>query len=591
MDHPRLTVAADSCPGEGALAAAPACRGRVVDALTDRDAATVVVTHAGLVRTYAGRGAATLRAAGRFRARVRGHDERLADRARTDPLGAARAATGRAGGVGRIAAATGLSACAAGLDRGGATGYRDLFEPGVAPVGAVGRTRPAAPDDEPTAEWELETGSVARRYARADGWDRLHLRPASAALDATARRTLAAARDRLAAGVGERAPERAVAAAVASVADDDSPTDRLTAVLERHTRGLGLLTDLLAVPGVTDLWLTAPVRETPVRVATDGWRAETNVRLSAADARTLASRVRADSGGGLSRADPTADAAVDGVRVAAVGEPVSDGPAFALRRDGDADPWTLPRLVATGTLPARAAALLSLAVARGAAGLVAGPRGAGKTTVLGALLWALPQTVRTVIVEDTPELPVAELRERDRDVQRLAVDTGSNATFTPTDAVRTALRLGDGALVVGEVRGEEAQALYEAMRVGAAADAVLGTIHGTDAAAVRERVVSDLGVPRSAFAATEFVLSLSPDHRLSAIEEVRQTDDGVTFQPVFDTEGATGLLRRGDSELLAGLTATEESYADGLTALSARAERIERLAATGRTDPSVSLEP
>ncbi|ESP87756.1 ATPase, T2SS/T4P/T4SS family, partial [Candidatus Halobonum tyrrellensis] len=245
--------------------------------------------------------------------------------------------------------------------------------------------------------------------------------------------------------------------------------------------------------------------------------------------------------------------------------------------------------------------LCSLAVERGAAGLVAGPRGAGKTTALGALLWELPAATRAVVVEETPELPTDALGDAGRDVQPLRVGTDDDDALSPTEAVRAALRLGEGSLVVGEVRGEEARALYEAMRVGAAADAVLGTIHGTDAASVRERVVSDLGVSESSFAATDFVLTLGPDRRLDGFEEVvtagggsDTTGDDTRFAPLFDRGDAsgrgddagaatpTGRVDRGESALVAGLARPSESYADVRTALETRAERFRDLAADGR---------
>ena len=63
----------------------------------------------------------------------------------------------------------------------------------------------------------------------------------------------------------------------------------------------------------------------------------------------------------------------------------------------------------------------------------------------------------------------------------------------PEDALRTALRLGDSAIIVGEVRSVEAKVLYEAMRIGAAGNVVMGTIHADSAYAVWDRVVNDLG--------------------------------------------------------------------------------------------------
>ncbi|MFB6177874.1 MAG: ATPase, T2SS/T4P/T4SS family, partial [Halobaculum sp.] len=463
-----LVVDASDCPDDGDLAAAEGCRATVVDALTERDADIVRTTSDGRTRTYAGRAAALLLAAGRFAERVSAHDEPLAARARRDPLGAARAATGRAGPVARVAAETGLAVCAADSD-----GYAEVLAPAVAPAVALGRVVPDSDASGSDDRWTLDSGAVVRRYERASGYDSLRLTPVSASLSPAARRALVAARARLATGEvegGERAPWRAVAAVVG---DRSLPVERLAEILHRHTRGCGFLADLLAVPGVTDLSLTAPVAETPIRAEWRGERVETNVRFSRADAETLASRVRAESGRGLSRAEPTADTTLDGVRVAAATDPASDGPAFAFRQDRDERAWTLARLISVGTLPPRAAALARLAVERGAAGLIAGPRGSGKTTLLGALLWEIPRTNRVVVVEDTPELPVERLQSHGRDVQRFAVESSPEATFSPTDAVRTALRFGDGALVVGEVRGAEAKALYEAMRVGAASDTVL----------------------------------------------------------------------------------------------------------------------
>ncbi|ESP86965.1 type II secretion system protein E, partial [Candidatus Halobonum tyrrellensis G22] len=176
--------------------------------------------------------------------------------------------------------------------------------------------------------------------------------PASADLGPEALSTLDAARRRLADGSVDSRRPPPPGRAVRAAAGDDDPVEELTRVLRKHTRGNGLLDDLFADPRLTDAYLTAPVATTPLRVTVDGESLTTNVRFSRADAETLASRVRAESGRAFSRASPTADATLDGVRVAGVTDPASDGPAFAFRRADD-DPWTLARLVAAGSLPAR----------------------------------------------------------------------------------------------------------------------------------------------------------------------------------------------------------------------------------------------
>jgi hypothetical protein len=153
--------------------------------------------------------------------------------------------------------------------------------------------------------------------------------------------------------------------------------------------------------------------------------------------------------------------------------------------------------------------------------------------------------------------------------------------------------LGEGALVVGEVRGEEAAALYEAMRVGAHGHAVLGTIHGDSAAAVRERVVSDLDVPASSFAATDLVVTCAREgdaRRVAAIEEVRGTDGDASFTPLFERDDgalrSTGVVGRGDSVALERLRSDGESQEALLGAIERRTARFDRLSAAGLTRPT-----
>ncbi|WP_418281238.1 ATPase, T2SS/T4P/T4SS family [Halorubrum sp. DTA98] len=589
-DRVVLAVDANDCPNGGDLAVSPDCRATVIGTLTDRDADVVRTTCSGRERAYTGRAAALLTAAGRFRERVRFHEERLAERVLRDPLGAGREATGRAGPPSRIAAETGLAELAA-----GAVDETDALRAHVGPTVAATRVATEPPASASLVDrWEIETGATVRLYDGESPLRTYHLTPPTARLDPVAFGTLAAARDHLLShpSGGERAPGRAVR----SVASDGDPVAELSEALRRHTRGHGVFEHVFADDRVSDATLSAPVTENPLRVVVDGERCRTNVRLPPEGAATLASRLRRTSGRGFSRASPTLDATIDSpsgrVRVAAATTPASDGLSFTFRR-GDPEAWTLARLVDVGTISPAAAGILSVAVERGVTGLVAGGRGAGKTTALGSLLWELDARTRTILIEDTPELPADALAAADRDVQRLRV--GNGAEPSPSEAVRTALRLGGGALVVGEVRGEEAAALYEAMRVGAAGETVLGTIHGEDPEAVRERVVADLGVSESSFAATDLIVVLD-DHEVRTIAEVvdhgeEPTDGGhaIAFAPLFErtAEGlaSTGLIDRGESRLVDDLARPEESYAAVRSAANRRADRVRDAAESGRIDP------
>lgn len=561
-----LTVGSDDCPGGGDLAAEADCRATAVDAIDGAPLETVVTVANGRERAYDDGAVALLTAASQFARRVRALDQRLADRAERDPLAAADEALGRAGAVADVAAESGLDLAA----EQGAT-YEQVLTAFEGPVVSDARVR----TEPPTAATLRDRRSTAteatvRVYETDDqGADWYHLEPLEQRFDPETTAALASAYEQIAS-----ATTRCPYAAARDVVRADETAHEVGTVLEKHTSGLGVVEDILADERVSDVFATAPVRETPLRVRADGDPLRTNVRLTAAGAEALASTFRRTSGRAFSAASPTLDATatVAGrqVRVAGVTDPVSDGVAFAFRAH-DGTRWRLRDLVANGTVPAPVAGLLSVAVERGAACLVAGPRGAGKTTALGALLWELPPTVRTLVLEDTPELPVTALRNDGRDIQRLRTERGAGPAVEATTALRTALRLGDGALVVGEVRGEEAQVLYEAMRVGGGDDAVLGTIHGGSPQAVRDRLVSDLGVSERAIAATDLVVTLTPPESgggrgIASVAEVIEHADGCGFEPLFERTGAaaasTGRIERGNSRLADELAGPTECYAD-----------------------------
>ncbi|WP_299233697.1 ATPase, T2SS/T4P/T4SS family [Natronomonas sp.] len=574
LETDRLRIESEPCPGAGRLAEEPACRRTAIEALEQRDVETVHTRANGFERAYEDGAADLLVAAGRFADAVGFHDEALAERARGDPLGAGRAAVGRGDAVARLVAETGVAAFL-GSD------YATTLRPHVGPTVARSRVATRSPPGATLrARYELDTGAVVRKYG-GDPLGTYHITPAEHRLDAAATATLAAAHRRLARGAvtgGERAPSRAVR----SVAADDQPVETIASALSKHTRGLGVLDDCFADPGVTDAFATAPVSENRLRVRCDGETLRTNVRLTEEGVSALASRFRRSSGRAFSQADPTlaatADASGRRIRVAGVTDPVSTGTGFTFRAH-DESAFRLADLVDNGTLPRRAAAFLAVATARGAATLLAGARGAGKTTLLGALLWEIPPDVRTVAIEDTPELPIAELQADERDVQPLRVSTDGGASIEATDALRTALRLGDGALVVGEVRGEEAQVLYEAMRVGAADGSVLGTIHGGGGESVRERVVTDLGVPESAFADTDLVVTVEAydgsegrQRRLATIEAVRRGEDGVDFEALYDADDGTDALT--DDDALDSFRGPTEPVSDVRDAIERRARAL-----------------
>lgn len=304
--------------------------------------------------------------------------------------------------------------------------------------------------------------------------------------------------------------------------------EALAGCLTKFSVGLGVLETLLSDAKVQDIYIDAPLGKSPVHLYHGDYEeCLTNIYLTFEDAESLSSRFRAISGRPFSEADPVLDLNLPefGARVAAIGRPLSsEGAAFALRRHKPT-PWTLPQFVRNKFLTPEAAGLLSLLVDSQASMLIAGTRGAGKTSLLGALMLEIPQKFRIISIEDTLELPIAKFQALGFKIQSLHVQSAvaeSDTELKAEDALRAALRLGESVLIIGEVRGAEAKTLYEAMRIGAAGNSVVGTIHGATTRDVFDRVVYDLGIPPTSFKATDAIIVAAPIRPGGSVSRVRR---------------------------------------------------------------------
>ncbi|WEL20009.1 ATPase, T2SS/T4P/T4SS family [Candidatus Nanohalococcus occultus] len=318
----------------------------------------------------------------------------------------------------------------------------------------------------------------------------------------------------------------------------------LTAILNRYTSGLGVLELLLSDPKIQDVFVNSPIGDSEIFITHEEYEeCETNLIPTKDEAESWATRFRIKSGRPLDEANPVLDteAQVPGgrARVAIIQESLSpEGLAFAFRRHRS-KAWTLPLFMDQDMVNPLGAALISFIVDGNRSVLFSGTRGAGKTSLLGASMLEIMKKHRIVSVEDTLELPINQMKDLGYNVERMksrSVITQVENELGADEAIRTSLRLGDSALVIGEVRSDEAKTLYEAMRVGAVANFVGGTIHGESAYSVFDRVVNDLGVPKTSFKATDVIVSVnkirSPDgmetyRRITGITEVRKdwTDD------------------------------------------------------------------
>ncbi len=294
----------------------------------------------------------------------------------------------------------------------------------------------------------------------------------------------------------------------------DNELNEMVDILVRYTAGFGVLEVLLNDDKVQDIYLNSPIGITPIYLGHDDFEeCETNLIPTREDAEGWATRFRLLSGRPLDEANPVLDTELYApggrARVCAITKTLSpEGIGYAIRRHRE-KPWTYPLFMDIKFFDSVFAGLMSFFVDGSRALLFCGGRSSGKTSLLAATLLEIMKRFRIVTLEDTLELPVFQLRDLGYNIERLksrSVITKVESELPADEALRTALRLGDSCLIVGEVRSLEAKALYEAMRIGALANVVAGTIHGESAYGVFDRVVNDLNVPPTSFKATDIIV-------------------------------------------------------------------------------------
>ena len=240
--------------------------------------------------------------------------------------------------------------------------------------------------------------------------------------------------------------------------------------------------------GGLERWLSDPaINEVMVNAGSEVWveragRLEHVGRIRPATLLGAIEHILTPLGRRLDRTHPTVDARLaDGSRLCAVVEPVAvDGPCLTIRRFSTR-PVPLEQFAAPPV-----AALLRELVHRRCNVLVSGATSSGKTTLLNAMALAVEPDARLITLED-----VAELRLPHPHVVRLETREATPdgvGEVTLAHLLRTALRMRPDRLVVGEIRGNEAVHLLQALNTGH--DGSLATLHANSALDALERLAS-----------------------------------------------------------------------------------------------------
>jgi pilus assembly protein CpaF len=307
--------------------------------------------------------------------------------------------------------------------------------------------------------------------------------------------------------------------------------------------GLGPLETLLTDPTISDILVN---RFDQVYVEREG-RLEPSPLVFKDNQHLLRiiERIVSSVGRRIDESSPMVDARLaDGSRVNAVIPPLAlDGPLLSIRRFRS-DRLGARDLVDRLTLTGPMMEFLSAAVAARLNVVVSGGTGAGKTTFLNALSSFISERERIVTIEDA-----AELMLRQRHVVRLETrppNIEGKGAVHQRQLVINALRMRPDRIVVGEVRGEEALDMLQAMNTGH--EGSLTTIHANSPRDALYRLdtmvaMASLNIPEKAIrqqvaSAIHIVVQLSRfsdgHRRVTAITEVTGMEQGViTMQDIF----------------------------------------------------------
>ena len=363
--------------------------------------------------------------------------------------------------------------------------------------------------------------------------------------------------------------------------------ERLSQEVLDEVFGLGPLEPLLADPTVSDILVNTYKR---VYIERRGVLEVTPVQFrDDAHLMSIIDRIVSAIGRRVDESSPMVDARLaDGSRVNAIIPPLSvDGPCLSIRRFGH-DRLMADDLLQNKTLTPPMLELLQGCVKARLNVLISGGTGAGKTTFLNALSSYISNRERIVTIEDAAELQlhqehVVRLETRPPNIE-------GKGAVAQRQLVINSLRMRPDRIIVGEVRGEEALDMLQAMNTGH--DGSLTTIHANaprDALSRLETMVamSNLNLPDSAIrrqiaSAIDLVIQVSRmsdgTRKVVSIAEITGMEgDIVTMQDIFIFR-KRGIRENG--EVIGEFTPT-----------GIRPKFSERLAVTGVHLPMSMFEP
>ena len=312
-------------------------------------------------------------------------------------------------------------------------------------------------------------------------------------------------------------------------------------------RGFGLLDAILKDDTITEVMINGPK---DIFIEKSGRLSKLDKEFD--DERQLEdiiTRIVGLAGREVNQSSPICDTRLpDGSRVNVVLPPISLQGAVVTIRKFSKTPMTIEKLIQYGSLTQEIADQLELLVKAKYNIFISGGTGSGKTTFLNALSNYIPKDERIITIEDSAELQITGIDNLVSLETRNANASGAGR-ITMQDLIKSSLRMRPERIVVGEVRGEEAIDMLQAMNTGH--DGSLSTGHANSTNDMLSRLETMVlrgtkGLPLEAIrqqiaSAVDIIIHLSRlrDHSRKTMEivEVLDCKDGVIqLNPLYQFE-------------------------------------------------------
>jgi flagellar protein FlaI len=293
----------------------------------------------------------------------------------------------------------------------------------------------------------------------------------------------------------------------------------------------------------------------------------TNVKFQKQELRQFITQLAQRSDEHISAADPLLDASLpNGSRIQmSLGDEITtNGSTFTIRLFQD-EPFTPIDLIHYGTFSLEQMAYLWLAIENDKSLIFSGGTASGKTTSMNAISLFIPPKAKVVTIEDTREIQLPHpnwIPSVTRDGFGGGGGEDGNGAVTMNDLLRSALRQRPEYMIVGEIRGKEAETLFQAMSTG---HTTYSTMHAdTVKRAINRLTNPPINVPRDMISSLDIICVQNQvrrtDPETGETENVRRNEQTDEIVEINEDSTRTRTPFRRDAERDEMRSNLEESH-------------------------------